>query len=71
MWSLSGSYATTVLSWRHWLRAKGLPLSWGLLLANPVAQVLTGPLFWLIDRRGGAVVTVCARRSAALKGDHD
>ena len=71
MWSLSGSYATTVLSLRHWLRAKGFSLSWGLLLANPVAQVLTGPLFWLVDRREGAVVTVCARRSATLKGGHD
>ena len=39
MWNLSGSYATTALSWRGWLRAKGLPLSWGLLLANPVTQV--------------------------------
>ena len=63
MWSLSGSHAVTVLSWRRWLQARGFSPSWSLLLANPLTQVLTWPLFWLLDRRGGALVTVCARRS--------
>ncbi len=71
MWSLSGSYATMALSWRYWLQARGLSPSWGLLVANPVAQVLTWPLFWLLDRFGGALVTVSARRSSELGGRDD
>jgi 2-polyprenyl-3-methyl-5-hydroxy-6-metoxy-1,4-benzoquinol methylase len=70
MWSLSGSHAVTVLSSRSWLRAKRLPLFWSLLLANPVAQVLTWPLFWIFDRRGGALVTVSARQ-VSERGDDD
>jgi len=75
MWSLSGSHAITALSWQQWLRAKGFPQAWGLLLANPLAQVLSWPLFWILDRWGGAVVTASARhigeRRAAERGDDD
>jgi 2-polyprenyl-3-methyl-5-hydroxy-6-metoxy-1,4-benzoquinol methylase len=63
VWTLSGSHALTVLSWRYWLRARGASLTWTKLLGNPVAQVLSTPVFWLIDRLGGALVTIAARRT--------
>jgi 2-polyprenyl-3-methyl-5-hydroxy-6-metoxy-1,4-benzoquinol methylase len=70
-WSLSGSHALTVLSWRYWLRARGHALGWSRLLDNPLTQALTAPLFWLIDRRGGALVTVAARKQTEERLDRD
>jgi hypothetical protein len=63
LWVLSGSYAITALSLRFWLRASGRSPGWGKLVENPAAQLLTAPLFWLIDRFGGAALTVVARRT--------
>lgn len=63
-WTLSGSHALTVLSWRFWLQAQNASLAWSKLLDNTVAQVLTTPMFRLIDRFGGALVTIAARRTA-------
>jgi len=64
VWTLSGSHALTVLSLRYWLRARGHSLGWSRLLGNPLAQVVTSPAFWLIDRLSGALVTMTARRLA-------
>jgi predicted SAM-dependent methyltransferase len=62
MWVLSGSHASTVLSCRFWLQERGWNAEWSRLLDNPLAQVVTAPLFWLIDRWGGAAVTVVSQR---------
>ena len=64
LWVLSGSYAITALSLRFWLRASGRSPRWSKLVENPAAQLLTAPLFWLIDRFGGAALTVVARRTS-------
>jgi 2-polyprenyl-3-methyl-5-hydroxy-6-metoxy-1,4-benzoquinol methylase len=63
VWTLSGSHALTVLSWHNWLQARGASLTWTKLLGNPAAQILSTPVFWLIDRLGGALVTIAARRT--------
>lgn len=63
VWTLSGSHALTVLSWRCWLQARGASLTWSKLLDNPIAQVMSIPAFWLIDRFGGASVTIAARQT--------
>jgi SAM-dependent methyltransferase len=64
VWTLSGSHALTVLSWRCWLQARGASLAWSRLLDHPFAQILSTPVFWLVDRFGGALITVAARRTA-------
>jgi len=54
--TLCGSHALVVLSWQFWLRARGHSLAWSRLLGNPLSQIVTAPVFWLIDRWGGDLV---------------
>ena len=64
IWTLFGSHAMTVLTWRCCLQARGHSPTCTRLLGNPLAQVVIPPAFWLIDRLGGALVTMTARRLA-------
>lgn len=61
VWTMSGSYALTALSWRYWLRAKGYPSACRSVLENPLSQAIGAPLCWLVDRLGGALLTVAAQ----------
>ncbi|MFH1086786.1 MAG: class I SAM-dependent methyltransferase [Chloroflexota bacterium] len=63
----SGSHAVTVLSLRFMVRDRGLSLRWSRALGHPLAQVLTSPLFWLLDRLGGPWSVVAARKPASVE----